>query len=279
MHYMSRHASNDQNDWATFILGSGNLTDIDIDNDGDMPSTAVVVDITQALSQRLGRQMSMHSTYKIDYLSIRLVNSTNGLDNDSAAQFGGRIHWWSPTKHRIDAMHLARATETAVESSDIDLDSYLLATQQDYKGMRYNWNYDDQVSKATAEGFTALSGNEWDLEELFELYGEMLDVPTQTNALWSSNRTGYPDQMAWGAGYSNRSDANIYTAAIPPDVSVSQQMQPRDMPFVIQDAGIEAMCGLLYIDVESCNTDDVASSFDDDYHLLITVGVSGWSDF
>jgi len=221
----------------------------------------------------------MMSTYKIDYISIHLVNSDGGLDNDSAANFGGRIHWWTPSKHRIDAMQLARATEKAVESSDIDLDSYLLNTQKSYKGMRFNWNSDDQVAKATAEGFSALSGTEWDLEELFTLYSTMLGEGEETNLLWSSGRCGYPNQLGWTATYSNRSDANIYTAAVPPEVSVAQQMAPRDFPFVLNNANIEALGGLLWIDVESSTTDDIASTSDDDYHVLVTVGVSGWSDF
>ena len=65
VHYMSRRASESQNDWCNFIDGGANA-DIDLDNDGVMPTTRILVDLTQALSQRLGRQLSMMSTYKVD---------------------------------------------------------------------------------------------------------------------------------------------------------------------------------------------------------------------
>lgn len=270
-HHMSRTASTSHTDWCNFISG-GAAADIDIDADGEMPNTRILVDLTQALSQRLGRQMSQMSTYRVDSISIHLVNVNDLVDNDSAANFGGRIHYWSPTQHRIDAMQLARQTEKAFESADIDNDSWLLSTDNDYKGMRFNWDADQQIVYATQEGFTALAGNEWDFAELFQTYGIMEGMPTQTNALWSNSRAGYPNQLGWTASYQNESK----TADALDDHTL---YVPNSSPFQATGLNLEVLGGLLMIDVESSSTDDIGSIVDDDYQILVTIGVTGWSDF
>ena len=123
-------------EWCNAIDGftNGHLTS-DADGVYTVPHRAIV-DLSQALSQRLGRQMSMMSTYKVDYINIQMVNVDNVNDNDSGLVLSGKIHHWSPTDHRIDAMKLARAIEIHQEKSAIDADSYLLSTERDYKGMR-----------------------------------------------------------------------------------------------------------------------------------------------
>ncbi len=269
MHYMSRQVSPSFTDWISFIEG-GVGGDIDIDNDGVMPTTRILIDLSHALSQRLGRQMSMYSTYKVDYISIQLVNQDDATDNESGAEFGGKVAWWTPSKHRIDALQLARQVENSNEEDEIDADSWLLSTEKDYSGVRFNWNGDNQVQYATQEAFSALAGTEWDMEELFNLYNGMEGAPQQTNALWTG-RTGYPNQMSWNAYYRNSAwDTDDIDSAI---------YQPESNIFQAQNLGLEVLGGLLTIDVTNSSTNDPTSTIDDDYAVVVTVGVSGWSDF
>ena len=69
VHMVSRTAGTAQTDWFSFIAG-GAAGDIDIDNDGEMPDTRALVDLSQALSQRLGRQMSMMSASQLNRIPL-----------------------------------------------------------------------------------------------------------------------------------------------------------------------------------------------------------------
>lgn len=270
MHMMSRQVSPAYEDWICFIAG-GAAGDIDIDNDGFMPDTRILIDLSHALSQRLGRQMSMFSTYKVDYISINLVNKDDtGVDNDSGAEFAGRVLWHTPSKHRIEALQLMRQLEKVSESTVLDADSWLISTEKDYSGVRFNWDDDDQVLHATSEAFTTLSGSQWDMSELFSIYDIMEGAPQQQNALWSG-RTGYPNSLAWNCYYRNNAwdtdgvDSPIY--------------QPESSIFQANNLKLEVLGGLMVIDVTNSSTDDTAHTIDDDYNVVVTIGVSGWSDF
>lgn len=267
LHLMSKIANEDQAGWVTWVAGASS-NDIDIDNDGVMPDTRLIIDISQALSQRLGKQMSMMSTYKVNYIGIQLVNVDDVNDNDGAAEFSGRIHYYEPSKHRIDAMQLARQTEKAAETVDVDSNSFLLRTTNVYNGMRFNWDSDSQVAYATAEGFSALTGGFWDLNELFFVYDSMLGdkMSDAVNKLWA-NRTGYESQLGFTVAYQNSQGANL------------QGYSPLNRPFIFQSSNpIEVLGGLLMIDFENSST-DTPQAIDDDYQVMITIGVSGWSDF
>ncbi len=262
----SRKASVDANNWCNFITTSTD-DDIDIDNDGIMSDTRILVDLSQMLSQRLGKQLSMMSTYTVEYISIHLVNVDDGVDNTDAAEFGGRIHWWSPSKHRIDAMQLARQIEGNTEKADIDANSWLISTVPSYRGMRFEWDADGQINSATGEPFGALGGSKWDLAELFSTYADMqVDrMETAANRLWP-DRLGYTNQMAFSTSYQNASQGGA-------------NYLPRSTPFEFENSkGIDVLGGLLMIDIESSST-DTPSVVDDDYQILVTVGVTGWSDF
>ena len=265
LHFGSRKASLVANEWCSFISDNGTNTDIDIDNDGEMPDTRILVDLSQMLSQRLGKQMSQMASYRVNYIGIQLVNVNDGNDNDGAAEFSGRVHWFEPSKHRIDAMQLARQVEKRNEEADIDSNSWILSLAKRYIGMRFNWDADNQIAAATAEGFSALSGQYWDLKELFTVYNQMTGdvMDSANNKLWS-DRTGYESQMGFTAAYSNKDEVGYH---------------PSNSPFVFQsDNPIEVLGGMLMIDVENSST-DTPQIIDDDYDIMVTVGVSGWSDF
>lgn len=268
-----RSASTGSGDWCKFIAG-GASADIDIDNEGVMPDTRILVDLSQALSQRFGKQMSMMSTYRVNYVRVELLNVDDiVMDNSSAASFSGKCQFWSPSKHRIDAMKTARALEKSLESIEVDNDSWLLSTDTDYSGMRFNWDADDQVVYATIEGFTGLAGAQWDLGELFSVYGGMLGTGGQTNSMWAANyRCGYQEQFGFSMDYSNY---GVDDSPIPD----STRYLPRSTPYENHfPNALEVLGGLMMFDITHSST-DAPEVIDDDYQVQITIGIEGWSDF
>lgn len=270
-HMLSRQAGPDVTDWFRFIVADS-ASDIDIDADADgvyPPGTyELQVDLSKALSQRLGRQMSMMSVYRVNYIRIDLVNEDDVNDNDTGITVGGKISYWGPSKHRVDAMQLARAAEKAQESTTIDQDSFLLSTEKDYSGLRFNWNDDGQTHHATLEGFTGLVGTEWDLEELFNVYDAMQGAGEQTNLLWENGRTGWPNQMNFACSFNNRGVAGATT--------ITDQT-----PYEWNGNGnyISVLGGLMHLALNYSNVDDPDTTIDDDYRIAITIGVEGWRDF
>lgn len=265
-HYVTRQVSPLSSDWVSWIDGGNSLS---IDNDGIMPHTRIIIDLSHAMSRVLGRQMSMMSTYKLEYISINLVNVDDIDDNDSGAEFSGSIQWYTPTAHRINAMQLARAIEKHNETDIVDGDSWLLSNDKDYSGIRFNWDTDNQVAHATPEAIVGLSGSQWDIQELFANYAIMEGPPTQSNALWLG-RHGRTDGMKFTTAYQNN--------MIDTDGINSTVYSPRSDQWTAENINAEVLSGLMVINVDNSNTTD-PQTVDDDYHVEITIGVSGWRDF
>lgn len=267
---MSRRADTEANfgSWISFIDNAYGGDDVDIDNDGVMATTRIKIDIAQGLSQRLGKQLPHMGTYRVNYIGISLVNVDDVNDNDMGANFGGRIKYWEPSHHRIEAMKLARKMEKHLEMVDeIDADSYFLSTQKDYVGMRFTWDADNQVGYPTSETLVATStghfgGTQWQLEDLFQIYDIAEGPPTQDNALWNG-RTGYPNQFGWSISRNNQEESGFGV---------------HDFVLNLGNAPLEVLSGLMVLDFETSST-DTSQVTDDDYQVLITVGVTGWSDF
>ena len=279
-HYCTRNATQDENQWLTFTVGGSN-DDIDAGNafpgagEGVMLDR-ILVDLSQAMSQRLGRQMSMMSTYKVNYISIALVNSPEGDNKQGALAVGGKIEYHAPTQHKIDALGLARATEKAKESSEIDGDSWLLSTSPSYRGLRFNWSGDDEVVYPSPESFANLSGDQWDMQEIFQIYNAM-HPSTKNNTLWSAGRAGYQDSIGWSCAYHNQTDIDSEAFG-----AVDEQFNPNSFPFIWNVAPgqeIEVLGGLMNIQINHCNMPEPFSQVDDDYYVQVTIGVSGWRDF
>lgn len=274
-HYVARYAATPgagNSEWCQFVIG-GAAGDIQIDNDGEMANTQILVDLSAALSTRLGKQMSQMSVYRISHIQIRLVNVNDGLDNESGANFGGRIHWFTPSKHRMDAMKIARTLERKAESIEVDADSFLLSTDKDYSGIRFDWDggdYAGHTRHATSENFTGLVGSTWDLEELFDVYQDMkmpaTDAPS--NYLWYDGRCGSTEQIGWTASYQNSQDNN------------TDYYNPRSDVFTFMPKSpIEILSGMFTIDVIDSSVDSPFLGGDDDYYVEVSVGIEGWSDF
>lgn len=268
---VSRIASLSASDWVKWIYnddGGANYQSIDGDNDGVFTQrNMLLVDLPHALSRSLGRQMSQMSTYDVEYLRIELVNFNDANDNESGLSVSGHVYHWTPSKHRIDAMKLARQLEKAAESAEFDSDSFILSSDRDYAGMRFNWDADGQVKYATAESFNQLVGSEWDLNELFQVYGYMKDDSTvYSNSLWD-NRGGRANSFGFECSYTN------YTS-----LSGSNIFDPKSLAFEFEKP-ISVLGGLLAVDFTHTSVGSSLNTVDDDYLVQITVGVRGWSDF
>lgn len=269
-HMIAREAGTTENDWFRFYTGGPTIDQAD-GGGGEVADGTyeLIVDLSHALSQRLGRQMSMMSVYRVNYIRIELLNNLDLNDNDDGLTVGGKLEFWAPSKHRVDAMQMARAVEKHVETGSIDGDSFLLTTQKDYTGMRFNWDADDQVVYATTEAFSELTGNEWDLLELFNTYDNHMGVGEQTNRMWTSGRTGYPEQMQWACSFNNLGTSSGGT--IPTGSQAFEWNGGQNH--------ISVLGGLLHLQVQSTSTDSPFTTVDDDYKIAITIGVEGWRDF
>ena len=275
---IARSISPDYTKWAHWYEGTGGDGAIDIDNDGVMSTVANArIDLSQALSQRLGRQMSMMSTYKVSYIRLELRNVDDLNDNDSGAHFHGQIEHWTPTAHRISAMQMARQIENA-DGADEPGDMFgPLDNAKTYKGMRFNWDSDGQTYLATQETFTALSGQQWDLDELFDIYSLSQSQPGDwTNALWSAGRGGFPNNLGYSVSITNKTQTERLT-----DPGTQDNYHPTSVAYeFIPNKPIEVLGGLLNLSVTHSSVDDGdVTDLDDDYEMFITIGVEGWSDF
>lgn len=269
-HLLTRTANVDQADirWIQFHVG-GSYGDIDIDNDGVM-TDEILIDLSHGLSTRFGRQMSQMMSYDVNYMRIDLENVDDVFaDNDQGAAFGGKVEYWSPSHHRIAALKMARKVETLKESIEIDADSFFMTTDFDYSGFRFNWDADNQVQYATAEFFSNLAGNQWDMKELFDVYDVGVgQLQEKTNSLWRNDgRTGYPEGFGWAAHYVN--DATL-------DLQEVLSYKPVQSAFIMNmNEPISVLGGLMNVKVTHSSV-DAPGGVDDDYRLRITVGVTGW---
>jgi hypothetical protein len=252
---------------------------IDADNDGQFgtPSKAYI-DLSEALSQTLGRQVGQCGIYRVGYLEIGLRNKDDTDDNDNGGLFGGTIFYHGATSHKIDALQLARTVERARERTEIDNDSWPLSTDRRYRGMRFNFDADAQVSSPTPESFTNLVGNEWDIHEVFGIYGAMIGEDAEfTNSLWT-DRCGKQNKVQWAAHTSSWSQPNLLATAI---AGADKMMDVRvnnwklDLP---AGAHLDVLNGLLKMTVSHSNVDP-SGFIDDDYEIQVTVGVYGWEAF
>lgn len=260
---------------TAYLDSDGAMT---IDNDGQAFLGMGIVDLSHALSVRLGRQMNQNMIYKVNYIRIELENRDDAVDNNAGISLGGAIDYYSPTHHRCQALKMAIASEKAYESTQIDGDSFpYLSTEKDYSGVRFGWNQDSDVLHQTSEAFTGLPGTHWDMNDVFTAYNLMEGPPQQTNALWA-NRCGYQNNIGWTASYLNNM---IDTDGL--NSETSHQTHTAFELNLPEGRELSVLNGLLAVPVLHCSTDEFAVvdldgivDTSDDYYVRITVGVCGW---
>jgi len=236
--------------------------DIDADNDGPMSDQhGALIDLSDLASQVLGQQVTQHTSYTIRRIQIALNNVDDVDDNDESNYFKGDIRCHYPTKHKLNAIELARLAEKAKESTEVDADSFLLSIQNDYSAMRFGWSRpssaweNDQVRYQTAESFSGVAGTQWSLQQLFDIYNVMYPQ-TKANSLWQGRADSASQKMQWTCSVGNADN--------------SKDNPAHAADFQSGAMNMKALCGLLFINVRDSGGDEYGT-VDDDYKLRVTV--------
>lgn len=263
------------------------------DADGNPTEYQYVVDISGLLSEQLGKQMSMMSTYRVKGIQMSLRNVDDANDNNYGLAIGGRIRWYSPTQHRIDALQHARdyfRSAQYTDSEESTNDPFApWANDRKYKGLRFNWTEDaDGVAGAIHDQTAVLAGTDFSIKEIFEHYNMAIGgIPIeegydsaggQGDALWNT-RTGTleTDTLYWNTYYRNSAyqDGSGFENAF--------LFQPETGPWEFQcpaNTHLSVLGGLMTFSVMHTNTDNPrAADVNDDYYLHCSIQVEGWSDF
>lgn len=248
-------------DGMKWIVNAPTNDDFDADNDGVMSTVhGGLIDLSHLASRMLGQQVPQSATYTIRSIRMMLRNVDDIDDNDESQWFSGTLRWYYPTKHRLEALSLARSAEKWAEGKQYDGDSFFLRTDNDYRGMRFGWtNSDigiaDQVAYQTSEDFDNITGVDWNLYEIFSIYNDMHPL-TAANAL-TTGRAG------------NDACKILYT------VANASGIGSGDAPAVLTDFNsglLNAPClaGLVYFTVADSGGDE-AGAVDDDYQMVVSI--------
>ena len=249
---------------------------VNIDVDGEYPTDArpiAVIDLSAAVSHYLGRQISQNQTFRIKYISVTLENKDDTIDNQESAMFSGRIRWYSPTHHRVEAYRLYRESWKAYYTASTNTlafdDEHTATGGGTYKGLRLGLCETaayEQVPYQATDPFTDVEGSWPNLNTIFNAYDNMLpsgDVDKKPdNALWTSGRTGYPNGIDFQASMKNMGAAQV--------AADCQQFQ--------WNGDGDVMCGLMALDIQgsSAQGDLGDTVFTDEYRIRVTIGVDGW---
>lgn len=224
-----------------------------------------VIDLSAALSHMLGRQIRQNATFRISYLGVAIENDDAGDNNDEAMSAVGRFRFYSPQKHRVKAYQTYRkAWRRYYQGGDANASSLFASdgTSGEYKALRVGICDDSttQVPYQSTDPFGDVTGTQPNLYHIFNAVDLATggDDTVKTNRMWLDGRTGHPEAIVWSATHKNGGQAAAHVDS-----------------FEMNNLKIKAMCGLLHFVVDSTMSDD-AISFDDEYHIRVTVGVDGW---
>lgn len=250
---------------------TGGPVSIDIDADGVMlggNTTKIVLDISEMLGYRLGKQIPMTANFRVNYLRFGLRNQDDANDNDGQNYFAGDWEWYSPTKHRIDAVQAWRSLERRMEEDETDSGLMQSAGGEDaYRGFRFGWLDRTDVSHSTAGAPPELAQG-YALVPMVSVYNDALDndgFPTKDGAIWD-RKVGRSSHLGTHAVVNNNTDDGDNASIVDGEwVSPSGHC-------------IEVVGGLLVLNITH-SSPDTAQLVDDDFEVYCDVGVSGWSSW
>jgi len=260
-----------------FTAGGGATGTINIDYDGVMEGnnlTGITVDLSEALGYRLGKQIPMTANFRINYLRFGIRNVNDGNDNNGHNYFAGDWEWYTPTKHRVDAVQAWRGLEKRMEEDEVDHGLMSGTPDDEYKGFRYGWFTNAEVSHATG-GAPAELPNGYALTAMLNVYNSAMEndgQPTRGRNLWD-RKVGRSSHLGTHAqcvnGEFDGAFDSIYTANI------------QDGEWHAPDGhAIEVLGGLLRLNITHSSTNSLlAQAIADDFQVYIDVGVSGWSSW
>jgi len=245
--------------------------DIDIDNDGAMPTTRAVFDIGAAVAQVIGKQTSQFAKYRVNYLQIELVNRDDASDNDDGAAFGGTLEFFKPNKHNVDALQALRLVDREYRKESMSSSGSIFNTGQAnrYITPRMNWFITDSIvcpQVSAMQVWSAIGiGNYPALSPLLSIWNDNLanNAGDYQNEIYST-RTGLTQKIGWNASYINNVDGDEYAPSSTPFVWQAQPGQE-----------LEVLGGLMSMSVDHSST-DAPGAVDDDYTIRVTMGISGW---
>lgn len=255
-----------------FTVG-GASNNIDIDADGVMinsTTTKIVIDLSECLGYRLGKQIPMTANFRVNYLRFGLRNEDDTNDNDGQNYFAGDWEWYSPTKHRIDAVQAWRGLERRMEEDDTDI-GLMQGTDMDaYKGFRFGWDMASDINFSTPGAPSDHLPDGYALAPMVAYYNDALDndgAPTKSGAIWD-RKVGRSSHLGTHAVCSNGEGGTTTFIA---DIEDGVWIAP---------AGhcIEVLGGLLVLNITHTSA-DTPQSFDDDFRVYLDIGVSGWSSW
>jgi len=251
---------------------------VNIDVDGEYPADGTpmaLIDLSSAMSHIMGRQIAQNQTFRVKYVQVLIENHDDTIDNSESASFTGRVRWFSPTHHRVEAYQAFRKMwkryyESAT-ATNLFIDPEHYATQGEYQGLRVGLCETSplagiqQVPFQSRDPFTDIDGIYPNLHYIFDAYDEVTipDVDGKPdNALWTSGRTGYPEGIAFQC-YSKNMGSN--------------QLAAQAEPYQV-DLDADVMCGLMALTITSSSAQgDLADTvFTDEYRVTVTIGVEGW---
>ena len=272
------------------------------DNDGEIEDSYYngCIDLTEIMSLQLGKQLSQMANYRLSYVQIDLRNVNNTLDNDASLCVGGHLQWYSPTKHRVDALQALRDVDRMERKLNDVISAgspgfpFSFSDGKNYSGLRFNFKSDDEVDDAAPNRFSSIfSGSEYSLVETLVHYNtamggtpedEGYDTSGMGQALWET-RTGSGldsrDSVYWVTSYQNRiTDMSGLGFTPETDGDDSEFHSPVSRPWTL-DLGnryVSVLGGLLHLDVIHSNT-DTAGLAEDEYFIQVSLGIEGWEEF
>lgn len=236
--------------------------DIDADNDSVMdPQHGALIDLSDLASQVLGKQVSQLANYTIRKMHVALRNVDDADDNDDSTYFKGTLRWHYPTAHKMEALKLARAADKFDEGDEMDADGFWLRSTDTYRGMRFGWHNSgssaweaDQVRHQTIEGFSSMSGTQWNLETIAHFYNQMHPA-TKTNSLFAGRFGLETQKVPWTVSAMNA------------EASAAQAVA-SDWNSGLMSS--KCLGGLVFLNVSDSSGDE-PGGVDDDYKVVVSI--------
>jgi hypothetical protein len=257
-----------------------NQTQITEDNDGRFTAGYFngLVDLTHIMSKLTGKQLSQCANYRIAHISIGLRNVNDTADNDAIIHVGGDIIWYEPNAHTINMLQTLREFVRDRGAETDPLWATWVDADKTYRGMRFGWDSNTLVDGGSSDGSSnAFTNNNLNLGQALERYAmakggtpqmEGYNTSGAGQALWENRAPRYTSKMPFDASYANPDSGNDERAEARP-FSWSAQYPSQE---------ITALGGLLAINLTHGNT-DAAGITEDEYEMIVSMGITGWSEF
>ena len=254
------------------------------DVDGFLPTApTAIIDISDLMSQVVGRQCPMTANYRVKGISVSLRNVDDSDDNDRGAVFQGLIGYRHPTQHIIDGLQMAREVSKKSKSDNIGTDGYLLSTDKSYSGFRFNLATNNEVRFATnmsdVQGWaqSAASGLSYaNMNDCLDLWSRHSETPNlYTNKLWSKRAFPKYSLMNFSCGLRN---ANFVSFSTPN--AETESVWVSDYKWQAPEGhAIDGCGGLMFLQLTHSNSLPTGDAIPDEYRFVINLEVEGWTEW